>query len=111
MSRDTYLDIKPGSFPNSINLGSKGNTPVAILGNSIDVNNIDPSTITFAGAKPVHWAIEDVNNDGKADMILQFSTQALDLDGSSTEAELRGNTWDGQTFTGEDSVNIVQPKK
>jgi hypothetical protein len=104
------IDIKPGSNPNSINLGNKGNVPVEIFGNSIDVNNIDPSTICFAGAQPVHWAIQNAN--GTANMILQFSTQDLKgLNSSSTQATLSGSTKGGQSFTGTDYVNIVQPKK
>jgi len=51
------LDIKPGSCPNPINLGSNGITPVAILGSdTLDVNDIDTSVF------PEDWriAFEDV---------------------------------------------------
>lgn len=42
----TLIDIKPGSFPNSINLGSNGVVPVAIFGSvTFDVKQIDPNTI------------------------------------------------------------------
>ncbi len=49
------IDVKPGSDPNSINLGSKGKIPVGVLsgiynGVSIDVTTIDHSSIVFAGA-------------------------------------------------------------
>ncbi|WP_440952188.1 hypothetical protein [Methanococcoides sp. FTZ1] len=41
-----YIDVKPGSCPNSINLGQKGVLPIAILGGSeVDVMDIDPDTI------------------------------------------------------------------
>lgn len=45
------IDIKPGSLPNSINLGSNGTVPVAILSSaSLDAATIDPTTVALAGA-------------------------------------------------------------
>ena len=51
------LDIKPGSCPNPVNLGSNGVIPVAILGSdTLDVNDIDLSSF------PETWrpSFEDV---------------------------------------------------
>lgn len=46
------IDIKPGSYPNSINLGSNGNVPVAIFSTEdFDATTVDPLTITLAGAE------------------------------------------------------------
>jgi len=43
------IDIKPGSFPNSISLGSNGTVPVAILSSSsLDAATIGPSTVALA---------------------------------------------------------------
>ena len=45
------IDIKPGSFPNSINLGSGGNVPVAICSTlDFDATTVDPLTVTLASA-------------------------------------------------------------
>lgn len=45
------IDIKPGSYPNSINLGSNGVVPVAIFGSAtFDVGQIDYATINLANA-------------------------------------------------------------
>jgi len=112
---EVVIDIKPGSDPNSINLHSRGVTPVALLSvaDEFDATTIDVSAINFAGASPVHWAIEDVNGDGIDDMILHFKTQELELDESSTEATLDVTSLDeviGEnvvSFTGSGSVNIV----
>ena len=42
------IDIKPGSFPNSINTKSMGKVPVAILGTEdFDVMTVDPYTVLF----------------------------------------------------------------
>lgn len=105
------IDIKPGSFPNSINLGSKGNVPVAILSDpTFDATTVDRSTVVFAGASPlpIGKSPEDVNGDGLLDVVLHFSTQSLNLQLSDTEACLTGKTLGGQDFKGCDSVRIVK---
>jgi len=109
------IDIKPGSYPNSINLGSGGTVPVAILGSAtFDATTVDPLTVTLASA-PVKLkgkgtpmaAIEDVNQDGLPDLVVHVSTEALELSETDTEAVLEGNTYDGMAITGKDSVRIV----
>lgn len=104
------IDIKPGSFPNSINLKSKGNVPVAILSSpTFDATTIDQSTIVFAGTSPlpIGQAFQDVNGDRLLDIVLHFNTQHLNLQHSDTEACLSGKTLGGQDFGGCDSVHIV----
>ena len=105
---EIVIDIKPGSEPNSINLDSKGVVPVAVLTtDSFDASTVDPDTVLFAGAAPLHWALEDVDSDGDEDLLFHFKTQELDLDEYSTEATLTGQTFDGQVIQGTDAVNIV----
>jgi hypothetical protein len=103
------IDIKPGSDPNSINLKSKGVLPVAVLTTEdFDASTTDPGTVEFAGASPLRWALEDVDNDGDMDMLFHFKTQDLDLDTNSTQATLTGATSNGWfIITGTDTVNIV----
>jgi len=102
------IDIKPGSDPNSINLKSKGVVPVAVLTtDDFDASTIDPGTLFFAGASPVRWTLEDVDDDGDLDLLIHFKTQDLDLDENSTEATLTGKTYSGQPIEGTDSVRIV----
>lgn len=105
------IDIKPGSDPNSINLGSKGVVPVAILTTTdFDATTVDPTTVIFAGASPVRWTEEDVDEDADIDLLFHFKTQELALDGDSTEAALTGATTGGDPIVGSDSVRIVPPK-
>jgi hypothetical protein len=105
---DLTIDIKPGSYPNSINLKSKGKVPVAILTtNDFDAYDVDPETCVFAGAYPLRWKMEDVDDDGDYDMLFHFMTRELDLIKTSTEANLVGETIYGDQITGTDSVNIV----
>lgn len=104
------IDIKPGSFPNSINLKSKGNVPVAILSDpTFDATTVDPSTVVFAGASPlpIGKSPEDVNGDGLLDVVLHFKTQDLNLQPGDTQACLSGDTFSGQEFEGCDSVRII----
>jgi hypothetical protein len=106
------IDIKPGSYPNSINLKSKGKVPVAILTtDDFDAYDVDPVTCAFAGADPLRWKMEDVDNDGDYDMLFHFKTRELQLIKISTEATLEGETYDETPIVGTDSVNIVPKGK
>ena len=108
---EVEIDIKPGSYPNSINLNSKGVVPVAVLTtDDFDPYDVDPGTILFAGASPVRWTMEDVDGDSDTDLLFHFKTQELDLNEDSTDATLTGETLDGTPIEGTDTVNIV-PKK
>jgi hypothetical protein len=102
------VDIKPGSDPNSINLGSRGVVPVAVLTTAdFDAASVDPDTVVFAGASPLRWAWEDVDDDGDLDLLFHFKTQELSLSESSTEATLTGQTFGNMPLQGTDGVNIV----
>jgi hypothetical protein len=101
------IDIKPGEYPNVINLNSRGTVPVAVFTtDDFDVATIDVGTVIFAGASVVNSGFEDVDGDGRMDMVFHFHTQDLQLDPSSTTATLTGKTLDGIDFIGEDSVVI-----
>ena len=110
------IDIKPGSFPNPINLGSNGNVPVAIFSRSdFDATIIDPLSITLAGAAvrlkgkgtPM-VSFQDINGDGLTDLIVHIDTTALQLSFGDTLAILEGKTQGGKKIKGVDSVVIVQ---
>lgn len=110
------IDIKPGSDPNSINLGSGGNVPVAIFGTiTFDVTQIDPDSVTLANASiklkgngQAMADYKDVNGDSITDIVVHFTTEALELTETYIQAELNGFLFDGQNIKGTDSVRIVQ---
>lgn len=115
------VDIKPGSYPNSINLGSNGLIPVAILSSQdFDATNVNPSTVMLAGAGVEVRGMnskymaheEDVNGDGLVDLVVQIGTTNLNpsllQDGYVI---LVGETFDNVSFEGEDEINIVPPEE
>jgi hypothetical protein len=106
------IDIEPGSFPNSINPGSQGRIPVAILTtDTFDGATVDPTTARFGRngteAAPVQSALEDVDGDGDIDRILHFKTQDTGIQCGDTVASLTGHSLGGQAIGGSDSVNTV----
>lgn len=106
------IDIKPGSFPNSINPKSKEKIPVAILTtDSFDATTVDPTTVLFGATgtetAPVQSALEDVDGDGDTDMILHFNIQGTGIACGDTSASLTGETFGGQMIKGSDSINTV----
>ena len=112
------IDIKPGSFPNSINPKSKGKIPVAILttdssdnGTTFDATTVDPTSVLFGPtgmeAFPANDALEDVDADGDVDMILHFYTQETGINCEDPSATLTGETFDGQAIKGDDTIRTV----
>lgn len=113
------IDIKPGSTDNCINNNGHGVIPVAILGSvDFDCTQIDPSNCTLSGltlkvvgkANKILAHIEEVNNDGFDDLVLQFE----DVDGvfqeGQTDATLIGNLYEeygGTPIEGSDVICIV----
>jgi len=112
------IDIKPGSDPNSINLDSKGVVPVAILGSDcFDAGTVDPLTVELAGAdvrlkgkSGNAGSLEDVNDDGFLDLVVQVYTDQFALTAGATEAVLKAHTYDNLAISGSDWVQIVPPE-
>jgi hypothetical protein len=104
---EVEIDIRPGSEQNPINLGSGGVVPVAILTTTeFDASTVDPDTVEFAGAGVVRSAMQDVDRDGDADLVLHFRIRDLDLNEGSDDATLTGSTYDGVSIEGTDRVKV-----
>lgn len=110
------IDIKPGSFPNSINLSSSGVVPVAILGTAtFDVTTVDPDTIALAGAGVMMvgksskylCSLDDINVDTYIDLICNVYTANFIIELGESAVILDAKTFDGQSLRGEDIVRIV----
>jgi hypothetical protein len=104
------IDIKPGSYPNAINVRARGKVPVAVLTTGdFDASTLDVSTVQFGpdSAQPVHYAQEDIDADGDGDLILHFKTQETGIACDDTEATITGQTLDGIPIVGVDSIKTV----
>ena len=105
------IDIKPGSWPNSINRQAKGVVPVAVLSYAgFDATLVDPSTIVFLGASPARWSLEDIDGDGDLDLIVHFRTEDLDFAGLGIGEHIvpLTGTYLGFPFSGTDTIRIVK---
>ncbi|MBA7686010.1 hypothetical protein ES703_94441 [subsurface metagenome] len=118
--QEVAIDIKPGSYPNSINLKKeKGVIPVAILGSAtFDVTTVDVTTLSFGpgGANPAHdltdpdvYAdhLQDVNEDGYIDLVSHYVSSESGIVSDDTSACLSGEYGGGLPFTGCDSVRTL----
>jgi len=106
------IDIKPGSFPNTINPRSAGEISVAILSTAtFDATTVDPLSVTFGPRQaravrgPIH--LVDVNGDGKKDLLLRFRVQDTGILCGNNSASLGGKTFSGTEVVGSDSIRTV----
>lgn len=111
------VDIKPGSYPNPVNVKAKGVLPVAVLGSDdLDVADIDPATVELAGVSPIRWSYEDVDGDGDIDLSLKFDNLAIAAalgpvaDGDVVELEVTAWFLDGSQFVGSDDIWVIKKK-
>jgi hypothetical protein len=100
------IDIKPGSYPNSINMKKcdKGVIPVAILGDiGLDVTTVDVTSLAFgpSSASPAHDLtmppvysehLYDVNMDTFLDLVSHYHCGETGIQEGDTEACLSGST-------------------
>lgn len=132
-TRVVALDIHPTSCPNPLTLKAKGLLPVSINGSeTLDVNEIDISTITLEGVSPLFSSIEDVSTlfevnleepldpysctiaeaDGYDDLTLKFDYDEIRSVLGELERddvlilEITGQLIDGTEFIGKDIVIV-----
>jgi hypothetical protein len=118
------IDIKPGSDPNCFNNDGHGVIPVAILsdcvdgcvpGGGFDATQVDPATVEMESlavrvvgkSDKLQAHIEDVNNDGCDDLVVQIEDQDGVFENGETEATITGNLYDGTAIEGTDTICIV----
>ncbi|HLO32886.1 MAG TPA: hypothetical protein VK249_27325 [Anaerolineales bacterium] len=115
------VDIKPGDYPNQIKLSARGVLPVALLGTpDFNAGQFTPemahlsdavlaTTTECAGAAAIRWNYEDVNSDGRLDLVFFFRIQDLNLTPGSTAATLMAHGAYNSTVihtVGTDSVQV-----
>ena len=110
-----FIDIKPGSDINPVNLKSRGVLPVAIYGSEeFDVSQIDMDSLALEGVGPrVKGAsgrvgsLVDINGDSILDLMLHFDMDELTIDPDAEALTLTGLLLDGSEFEGADNIRIV----
>jgi hypothetical protein len=123
LTADFLNNIQPGSFHNSINMGSQGVIPVAFLSDSgFDASTIDPATVTLRGEDfadglvklrgkkdaPVPMSnLKDVDDDGDFDLVVHLVTETLAAYGLDAICELGALTYGGYVVSGSDTIQIV----
>jgi hypothetical protein len=110
------IDIQPGQHDNTVHLHSQAVLPVAIMSDPLfDATTIDLATLRLAGA-PVETAggsgkfmvhQQDVNHDGRTDLICDFRASQLSLPIGNSVAVLEGQTLDGVPFRGQGSIKVA----
>ncbi|MCH2515349.1 MAG: hypothetical protein MK134_07245 [Dehalococcoidia bacterium] len=112
------IDLKPGSFPNSINLNGNGVQAVAVFGAlKFKVEDIDLNTVLFVvtgtDSSPVHRGhVKNVNGDGRPDIVFHFREFELGIPvgtpGNTTlDLFLTASLDDSTLFEGVDVARIT----
>lgn len=113
------IDVKAGSdTTNPINLQNKaGVIPVAIITTeSFDALRVDHTSVQFEGAMEIHRGDrrimqrheEDVNGDGKLDLVFHFRISDTTINEETKVVILTGKTYDGKIISGYDVVYLVK---
>jgi len=132
ITRHASVDIRPGSWPNPLNLRSRGVLPVALVGSPIfDVRAVDRASLRLLGVPAIRSHCADVTAppagandcndsteppDGIADLVLHFDTEQIVAalrdhyeslgNGAVLPLTLTGKCTDQTPFEGTDCVVI-----
>jgi hypothetical protein len=111
--RTIPIDVRPGAAVNNIHLAGQQRIKVALLSTStFSTSSVVASSLRFGqlgneasliGCKPP----QDVNGDGRADLVCAFSLQAAQFNAASSTATVRGSLVDGSLIAGTDPVPIL----
>lgn len=118
------IDVKPGNDGVApLNPKSKGKIPVAVLSSdTFDALSVDKDSIRFGHGgdeKSLHkcnWKGEDVNGDGRLDLMCHFYNQTAGFRKGDLEAVLKGttkpkgNAKQGTAFEGRAYLKVVPEK-
>lgn len=108
-------DAKPRSLPSSVNLGKQGLLPFALLSTErVDaVAEVDTGTVRYGVTGTEDSVIrcasggEDVDDDGRADLVCQADTPATGITCTTTQLVATGRLRDGTRFVSQDEVKVT----
>ncbi|HET8658133.1 MAG TPA: hypothetical protein VFM55_03945 [Micromonosporaceae bacterium] len=109
------IDVKPRSLPSSVNIGKEGTLPFAVLSTAdLDaLTDVDRASLRFGRTGTEESVIscategEDVNGDGRLDLICRADTRLAGLTCDTTVLLLTGRLTDGTRLNGEDDIKVV----
>lgn len=106
------IDVRPGSPDNRVNPFARGVVPVALLGSeAFDVTRVDVASLGFGPllAPAVHSHLEDVDGDGRVDLVTHHPIPLTGIAPGDTQACLEGRLVDepAAPLAGCDAVNSV----
>jgi Bacterial pre-peptidase C-terminal domain. len=113
------IEIKPGNDGLApINPRSNGKIPVALLSSTgFDAMNVDPQSLSF-GATGAEASLshcgrngEDVNGDGRLDLVCHFENQKAGFAKGDLEGILQGRMKYGTRFEGRGLLKVVPEKR
>ena len=97
-------------LPDALNPARPGAMPVAVLSTGeLDATTVEVDTVRFGPdeARAVGRAVEDVDGDGRADVVLRFRMGETGIAPGDTAATLTGRASTGGAFFGSDSFLAV----
>lgn len=109
------IDVKPRSLPSTVNLSKDGVLPFAVLSTTdLDALTVVDRTSLRLGRTGTEQSViscategEDVNDDGRLDLICRADTEATGITCDTTVLLLTGRLTDGTRLNGEDGIKIV----
>lgn len=111
--------IKPRADSNCIQPKSHGVIPLAVMGDTVNINTISVETIQIDddndpatdGVMPQKFSFKDVDRDGAKDLVLKFRTQELKSAGLLVDGNtlfVTGTLTDGQVIRGSDQIFLAR---
>jgi hypothetical protein len=104
------IDVKPGDAATTLEIRD-GMLPIALLSTAqFDAASTDPSTIrigpTGTEAEPFRTMPEDVNRDGRPDLLILVRVQQLNLSCSDKAIRLKAETRAGMSIEGSEAIVV-----
>ncbi len=105
------IDVKPGDNPTSVEPDREGMMPVAVLSTSqFDAMSINPQTIrvgpTGTEAEPFRSMSDDVNRDGRTDLMVLIRVQDMKAKCGDKVIRLTAKTKTGADVEGSEDVRM-----
>ena len=103
------IDVKPGDSPTTIEPTREGMLPVAILSTAdFDAATVDATTVRIGPngteAEPFKYMNDDVNRDGRADLLILVRVQDMKATCGDKVIRLAGTTNRGAKIEGSETV-------